>query len=82
MAANEKTLGSLHEAVAQDLIGKIESGEATAQELNAAIKFLKDNGIEARPSKNDSLGKLAESLPTFETPYDDDSDEGGAAYAH
>ena len=65
MAAKEELLGMLHEIVANDLIAKIKSGEATAQELNAAIKFLKDNGIEAAVEDNDPLQRLSEALPEF-----------------
>lgn len=58
-------LGQLHEAVARDLLNKVASGEATAQELSAAIKFLKDNGIEAVIRSDSSIGQLA-ALPEFE----------------
>lgn len=77
MPATEDILGMLHEAVAQDLIDKIKSGEATAQELNAAIKFLKDNGIEALPTENSKLDKLMHTLPTFEDPLSEDDDMEG-----
>lgn len=70
MAATEKLLGLLHDAVAQDLLARITGGEATAADLNAAIKFLKDNNIEALPTEDNSLGKLAEALPDFEVPED------------
>jgi hypothetical protein len=54
---------ALHVAVAQDLLAKIQSGEASAAELSAAIKFLKDNGIEALPTEGSPLGNLVDSLP-------------------
>jgi len=66
MAAKEETLGLLHEAVARDLLAKVESGEATAADLNAAIKFLKDNQIEALRAKGSSLDNLAHALPDFD----------------
>lgn len=34
----------LHEAVTQELLLRVRSGEATASELSVAVKFLKDNG--------------------------------------
>lgn len=71
MAASEELLGSLHDAVAADLLRKVQSGEATAQELSAAIKFLKDNGIEAVAENNDPLKDLAAELPKF---TDEDGD--------
>jgi hypothetical protein len=69
--ASEALLNSLHDAVASDLLKKVQSGEATAQELQAAIKFLKDNGIEATRSSNPDMGKLADSAlpPTFDDDY-------------
>lgn len=67
MAASEELLGLLHEAVATDLLKRVTSGEATPQELAQAIKLLKDNGIEALPTENNKLGKLAQSLPEFST---------------
>jgi len=66
MAAKEETLGLLHEAVARDLLAKVESGEATAAELNAAIKFLKDNHIESLATEKNTLGALAKTLPDFD----------------
>lgn len=66
MAATEDLLGQIHEAVASDLLRRIQSGEASPQELAQAIKFLKDNGIEALPTENNKLGRLAQSLPDFD----------------
>jgi hypothetical protein len=68
--ATEEILGSLHDAVATDLLRRVVSGEATPAELNAAIKFLANNGIEAIATEDSPLGKLVASLPTF----DDDED--------
>lgn len=65
MTASKDILATLHNAVAEDLLSKVLSGEASAQELNAAIKFLKDNGIEALPVENSPLANLAASLPDF-----------------
>lgn len=64
--ATEELLASLHNAVAQDLLKKVQSGEATAQELSAAIKFLKDNGIEAVREPGNALDDLVKSLPEFD----------------
>lgn len=65
MTASKDILAKLHNAVAEDLLSKILCGEASAQELNAAIKFLKDNGIEALPVEDSPLANLAASLPSF-----------------
>jgi ABC-type Zn uptake system ZnuABC Zn-binding protein ZnuA len=69
--ASEDALGALHEAVATTLLAKVNSGEATAADLGAAIKFLKDNGIEAIATASNPLGKLADALPSF---VDDDAE--------
>lgn len=63
MTASKDLLETLHNAVAQDLLDKILGGDATAAELSAAIKFLKDNGIEAIPTEGTALGSLVDSLP-------------------
>lgn len=41
---NKDIIDLLHSAVAQDLLQRVQSGEATSQELSVAVKFLKDNG--------------------------------------
>ena len=64
--ASEDLLASLHNQVAKELIDRINSGEASTADLNAAIKFLKDNGIEATKEQSDALMNLAGKLPTFE----------------
>jgi hypothetical protein len=56
-------LESLHNAVATELLQKVQSGEATAAELSAAIKFLKDNGVEAMPVGDNPISKLFHALP-------------------
>ncbi len=68
--ATEDVLGSLHEAVALDLLRRVSSGEASPADLNAAIKFLQNNGIEALATDDSPLGKLVASLPTFEDEED------------
>lgn len=65
MAAQKETLEALHEAVAQDLIRRVASGEASAAELSTAVRFLKDNNIEALASANDGLSELIKHLPDF-----------------
>lgn len=64
--ASEDLLGQLHDSVARQLLAKVESGEASPAELSAAIKFLKDNGIEANIAEGSTLDKLANALPKFD----------------
>jgi hypothetical protein len=40
----KQQMDTLHEAVTQELLLRVRSGEATASELSVAVKFLKDNG--------------------------------------
>lgn len=68
--ASEDILGSLHDAVANDLLRRVMSGEASPAELNAAIKFLQNNGIEAVATEENPLGKLVAALPTFDDEED------------
>jgi len=63
--ATEALLAQLHDATAKHLLERLLSGEASPSEVANAIRFLKDNGIEAVPEKNDRLQKIAESLPDF-----------------
>lgn len=63
----EQMLEKLHSAVASDLLLRIESGQATAAEFAVAIKFLKDNGIDAHMTRDSPLENLAKTLP-FEDP--------------
>ncbi|MGY5795211.1 hypothetical protein ACXHXM_34210 len=43
--ATEELLEQLHAATAQALLDRIKDGSATAADIAAAAKFLKDNGI-------------------------------------
>lgn len=65
--ATPDLLNQLHGLVAQDLIDKIKSGDATAQELSAAIKFLKDNHVEGDIQNNPQLKELTNTIfPDFQ----------------
>jgi len=56
-------LEELHKAVAVELTARIRSGEAKPADIAAAIKFLKDNGIEATLKDNSDMKALVDSLP-------------------
>lgn len=83
MAADQKVLSDLHTHVARELTDIIKNGieeedsegntkrvKAPASYFTVAVKFLKDNGIDAIPDKSADLGALANALPEFE---DDDT---------
>jgi hypothetical protein len=73
MTASKELLDQLHNVVGTKLLERIESGEATASDFAQAIKFLKDNGIEAIPTSNNALGALEGSLKD-RLPFTDASD--------
>jgi hypothetical protein len=69
--AKDDLLGELHEAIAQELLHRVKTGEATPADLSAAIRFLKDNKIEAVMEQGDTLDQLYKNLPTFDDEVDD-----------
>jgi len=60
--ATEAALAALHGAVANELTRRIKDSEATAADLGAAIKFLKDNHITASIEDNQALSELKQKL--------------------
>lgn len=63
--ASTDALSDLHAIVAKELKDRIESGEAKSADISNAIKFLKDNGIEADIETNKPLQGLAHQFPEF-----------------
>lgn len=63
MSADKDLMADLHQEVASTLLARVRSGEATPAELSVAVKFLKDNGIDASIDQNEPLSNLAKSLP-------------------
>jgi len=61
--ASKDIMEELHLSVAQDLLGKIKSGEAKANDLGVAVRFLKDNGVEAIAVEGSPLANLLDNLP-------------------
>lgn len=61
----EDVLQDLHTELAQKLLEKIQSGEATAADLSVARQFLKDNGIDSdKPEDPENpFTQLTNSLP-------------------
>lgn len=73
--ASEGALGALHELVAKALMQRIQDGElCTAADINAAIKFLKDNNITASREANKALGELEDELGKHSLPEADDTE--------
>jgi len=60
--ASEAKLSALHGSVADELKRRIEEGDATAADIGAAIKFLKDNHITANLEDHQGLSDLKKKL--------------------
>ena len=60
---DDKTLSDLHSAVAEELLRRVMTGDATSADLNVARGFLKDNGIDAGLDQSEPLSNLAKTLP-------------------
>jgi hypothetical protein len=64
MMTEKQLIDSLHEAVTQQLLLRVRSGEATASELSVAVKFLKDNGASLDVIMSESpMANLLQDLP-------------------
>jgi len=59
----EDVTEKLHLNLAEDLLTRIQSGQATAAELNVARQFLKDNGVDSLAFQESPLIKLSDILP-------------------
>ncbi|KQR67860.1 hypothetical protein [Rhizobium sp. Leaf341] len=70
-AASLDLMARLHGVVAEELMNRIADGTATAADISNAIKFLKDNGVEARADKNAAVASLASQFPVF---HDEDTE--------
>ncbi len=60
--ASTTELESLHAEVAKELKRRITANEASAADIGAAIKFLKDNSITAVIEDNSTMAALQEKL--------------------
>ena len=58
----DKKLGILFDSVLEDIIKKIQSGEATPSDRNVARQLLKDNDITAEPKQGAGLSLLEEEI--------------------
>lgn len=62
----KEVLSKLHDAVAEELLSRIEGGDATPADLSVAVKFLKDNDVSAALDKGAPIFNLAMALPFAE----------------
>lgn len=63
MSIKSEKLHGLQDLLIDEFIGRIQSGDATPSDLNAARQLLKDNGIHAQVEANNPLSNLVEVLP-------------------
>ena len=63
-----KTLKTLHEVLAEELLKRVQDPEAKSSDLNVARQFLRDNGIDAVPTDDSPLQKLIDEMPFNEKP--------------
>jgi hypothetical protein len=62
--SKKQQMDTLHDAVTQELLLRVKSGEASASELSVAVKFLKDNGASLDVITAESpMANLLENLP-------------------
>ena len=62
MAAKRDTLELLHQLVAENLVARIEAGEASSADMANALRMLKENDITIIEDDNDHLADLREKL--------------------
>ena len=63
MSEQTDKLHGMQNLLIDEFIRRIQSGEATPSDLNAARQLLKDNGIHAQLKNDNPLLKLVEKLP-------------------
>ncbi len=63
MPDKTERLHTMQGLLIDEFIRRIESGEATPSDLNAARQLLKDNGVHAQIKNDNPLLKLVENLP-------------------
>ena len=60
---NEELLGSIHTALTEELLNRIQTGVATPTDLNVARQMLKDNNITVTPAVGSPLLNILDELP-------------------
>lgn len=68
--ATEQKLSDLHGLVADVLLAQLRGEWVSPQMISQAVKFLKDNGIEAGP-ENDAMNDLASKVQQFAEDLDE-----------
>ena len=63
MPDKTERLHTMQGLLIDEFIRRIESGEATPSDLNAARQLLKDNGVHAQIKNDNPLLKLVDNIP-------------------
>ena len=63
MANNSQKLHILQGILIDEFVARIESGEASPADLNAARQLLKDNGVHVALKNDNTLSDLVSKLP-------------------
>jgi len=80
LKANNDEMNELHQMVAQKLKRMLSDPECTVQDINAAIKFLKDNNVTADIEYSQPLQMLEQEItPVGQLPFVDEEDEDDQA---
>lgn len=58
LKANEDVLNQIHSLVANNILKRLESGEVDASDIALAIKFLKDNNVQAELEFNSTVKQI------------------------
>ena len=66
MKASEDRFNHLHNILTEELISRIEAGDANPQELKAAIEWLHKNDISGVAMEGNPLEKLANIMPKID----------------
>jgi hypothetical protein len=63
MSKSSEKLYGLQDLLIDEFINRIESGEASPSDLNAARQLLKDNGVSATVTNDNPMANLVSILP-------------------
>lgn len=65
MKTNQKQLEDLFDSQVKAMQAALDAGDCPAATLAVIAKFLKDAGVQAKPTRGSALGNLVDSLPVF-----------------
>ena len=64
--ATEEQFNELHNLVTSEFLARVKSGEATTQDIKAAIDWLKQNDVTGVAVEGSPLDKVVNLMPTIE----------------